>query len=139
MKILVTGGTGLLGRNVILLLLKKGHDIVLLLRNPHKFNLKNERIHIVKGDVLEISDVEKAIAGCDVVIHAAADTVQHHRSIDDYKVNTLGTKNILSACKKEYSKVIHVGSAGYFGYGTLENPGEEINQFDIPATNHFIY
>ena len=82
----------------------KGHDIVLLLGNPHKFNLKNERIHIVKGDVLEISDVEKAIAGCDVVIHAAADTVQHHRSIDDYKVNTLGTKNILSACKKRIFK-----------------------------------
>ena len=138
MKILVTGGTGLLGRNVILLLLKKGHDIVLLLRNPHKFNLKNERIHIVKGDVLEISDVEKAIAGCDVVIHAAADTVQHHRSIDDYKVNTLGTKNILSACKKKnIQKVIHVGSAGYFGYGTLENPGEEINPIRYPSNKSF--
>ncbi len=138
MKILVTGGTGLLGRNVILLLLKKGHDIVLLLRNPHKFNLKNERIHIVKGDVLEISDVEKAIAGCDVVIHAAADTVQHHRSIDDYKVNTLGTKNILNACKKKnIQKVIHVGSAGYFGYGTLENPGEEINPIRYPSNKSF--
>ena len=101
MKILVTGGTGLLGRNIILLLLKKGHDIVLLLRNPHKLNLKDEKIRIVKGDVLEISDVEKATTGCDVVIHAAADTVQHHRSTDDYKVNTLGTKNILYACNKK--------------------------------------
>ena len=138
MKILVTGGTGLLGRNIILLLLKKGHDIVLLLRNPHKFNLKNERIHIVKGDVLEISDVEKAIEGCDVVIHAAADTVQHHRSIDDYKVNTLGTKNILYACQKmKIQKVIHVGSAGYFGYGTLENPGEEINPIRYPSNKSY--
>ena len=111
---------------------------MLLLRNPHKFNLKNERIHIVKGDVLEISDVEKAIAGCDVVIHAAADTVQHHRSIDDYKVNTLGTKNILSACKKKnIQKVIHVGSAGYFGYGTLENPREEINPIRYPSNKSF--
>tara|TARA_B100000683_G_scaffold231725_1_gene233404 strand:+ start:731 stop:1696 length:966 start_codon:yes stop_codon:yes gene_type:complete len=138
MKILVTGGTGLLGRNIILLLLKKGHEIVLLLRNPHKFNLKDEKIRIVKGDVLEILDIEKAIAGCDVVIHAAADTVQHHRSIDDYKVNTLGTKNILYACKKKkIQKVIHVGSAGYFGYGTLENPGEEINPIRYPSNKSY--
>ena len=138
MKILVTGGTGLLGRNVILKLQEKGHRIVLLLRNPHKFNLKDEKIRIVKGDVLEISDIEKAIEGCDAVIHAAAETVQNHRSTDDYKVNTLGTKNILNACKKNnIQKVVHVGSAGYFGYGTLENPGEENNPIRYPSNKSF--
>ena len=138
MKILVTGGTGLLGRNIILMLQEQGHDIVLLLRNPHKFNIKDEKIRIVKGDVLKISDIEKAIAGCEVVIHAAADTVQNHSSIDDYKVNTLGTKNILNACKKKnIKKVIHVGSAGYFGYGTLENPGRENNPIRYPSNKSF--
>ena len=138
MKILVTGGTGLLGRNIILKLQEKGHQIVLLLRNPHKFNIKDEKIRIVKGDVLEISDIEKAIEGCDAVIHAAADTVQNHRSTDDYKVNTLGTKNILNACKKNnIQKVVHVGSAGYFGYGTLENPGEENNPIRYPSNKSF--
>ena len=138
MKILVTGGTGLLGRNITLKLQEKGHEIVLLLRNPHKFSIKDEKIRIVKGDILEISDIEKAIAGCDAVIHAAADTVQNHRSTDDYKVNTLGTKNILDACKKKnIQKVIHVGSAGYFGYGTLENPGDENNPIRYPSNKSF--
>ena len=92
---------------------------MLLLRNPKKFSVKDEKIQIVEGDILEISDIEKAITDCDVVIHAAADTVQNHRSIDDYEVNTIGTKNILNACEKHgIQKVIHVSSAGCFGYGT---------------------
>ena len=138
MKVLVTGGTGLLGRNIILILQEKGHDIVLLLRNPKKFSVKDEKIQIVGGDILEISDIEKAITDCDVVIHAAADTVQNHRSIDDYEVNTIGTKNILNACEKHgIQKVIHVSSAGCFGYGDLENPGKENNPIRYPSNKSF--
>ena len=67
---------------------------MLLLRNPIS-SIKERKNTYCQRRCVEISDVEKAIAGCDVVIHAAVDTVQNHRSIDDYKVNTLGTKNIL--------------------------------------------
>ena len=139
MKILLTGGTGLLGRNIIECLLEGNHEITLLLRNPTKYKKQDKKITKVKGDVLNMESILKAIEKCEFVIHAAADTSQHHLSISDFKVNIQGTKNIVLACKKKnIKKLIHVGSAGFFGYGTKENPGDENTTIKYPS-NQSLY
>ena len=139
MKILLTGGTGLLGRNIIECLLEGNHEITLLLRDPTKYNKQNEKITKVKGDVLNLKSILDAIGKCECVIHAAADTSQHHLNISDFKVNIQGTKNIVLACKKKNIKrLIHVGSAGFFGYGSKQNPGNENSTIKYPS-NQSLY
>ena len=139
MKILLTGGTGLLGRNIIEGLLEGNHEVTLLLRDPAKYKKQDEKITKVKGDVLNMESILRAIDKCEYVIHAAADTSQHHLNISDFKVNIQGTKNIVLACKKKnIKKLIHVGSAGFFGYGTKENPGDENAIIKYPS-NQSLY
>ena len=139
MKILLTGGTGLLGRNIIECLLEGKHEVTLLLRDPAKYKKQDEKITKVKGDVLNMESILRAIDKCEYVIHAAADTSQHHLNISDFKVNIQGTKNIVLACKKKnIKKLIHVGSAGFFGYGTNENPGDENDTIKYPS-NQSLY
>ncbi len=139
MKILLTGGTGLLGRNIIEGLLEGNHEVTLLLRDPAKYKRQDEKITKVKGDVLNMESILRAIDKCEYVIHAAADTSQHHLNISDFKVNIQGTKNIVLACKKKnIKKLIHVGSAGFFGYGTKVNPGDENDTIKYPS-NQSLY
>ena len=115
------------------------HEITLLLRDPTKYQKQDKKITKVKGDVLNMDSILGAIEKCECVIHAAADTSQHHLNISDFKVNNQGTKNIVLACKKKnIKKLIHVGSAGFFGYGTKENPGDENATIKYPS-NQSLY
>ena len=60
MKILLTGGTGLLGRNIIECLLKGNHEVTLLLRDPTKYKKQDKKITKVKGDVLNLESILRA-------------------------------------------------------------------------------
>ena len=132
-----TGGTGLLGRNIIECLLEGNHEVTLLLRDPQN-KKQDKKITKVKGDVKYGVHFE-SYWKCEYVIHAAADTSQHHLNISDFKVNIQGTKNIVLACKKKnIKKLIHVGSAGFFGYGTKENSGDENAIIKYPS-NQSLY
>lgn len=73
MKIFVTGGTGNIGQNVTKALLEAGHEIMLLTRTPDRIpaykTLPN--VTIVEGNILELEVMEKALQGCDAVVHIA--------------------------------------------------------------------
>src|SRR4051812_45299430 len=99
MKILVTGADGLLGSNVVRILLEKGHS-VRIFAQPFRqqktlAGLNNER---VEGDLLNPTEVINAAKNCDSIIHIAANTsVWPSRSEIVNKVNIDGTKNIIEA------------------------------------------
>lgn len=76
-KVLVTGGTGFTGSHSVRALLAEGHEVRLLVRDPakvarvfepHGLALRD----VVVGDMTDEAAVEKALAGCDGVVHAAA-------------------------------------------------------------------
>ena len=69
MKIAVFGATGLTGGLVVSQALAHGHDIVVLVRDPAKFKLKNQRLQLLQGDPRSPKDVEKCVQGVDAVIH----------------------------------------------------------------------
>ena len=72
MKILVTGGSGFLGINLIRSLLEKGvEDIVSLDLVPFDYPEK-DRIAAISGDIRNPQAVARAVSGCDMVVHAAA-------------------------------------------------------------------
>lgn len=77
MRVLVTGGTGFIGSHTVEALAREGHAIRLLARDPAKvrrvFEPRGVQVDdVVAGDVTDPAVVDKAIAGCDAVFHAAA-------------------------------------------------------------------
>ncbi len=131
-KVLLTGPDGILGNNLIPLLLRKGYKVRALVQNGRNPALTAEKgAEIVSGDILNPEEVISAAQGCDFLIHAAANTnVWPPRDKMVCEVNVTGTKNIIEAVKKcGIKKLIHVGTANSFCPGTKENPGDETGTY----------
>ncbi len=132
MKILVTGADGLLGNNLVRELLSRDHEVsVLLLPNSPTHSLDELNIERFYGNILNPEDIEKAIVGCDAVIHAAANTnIWPSRSEIIRKVNFNGTKNMIDAAvKANIKRFIYIGTANSFGFGSKQNPGNETKPY----------
>ena len=70
----VTGATGFVGSHVAQALAEQGADLRLLVRpNSNKKNIKDLKADLVVGDLRDPASLAKAIAGCEVVFHVAAD------------------------------------------------------------------
>jgi len=97
-KILVTGSSGFIASHVIDLLYSKGIEVHLFDNRPSEFNNNKSKEFI--GDILNPSDIEKAMNGCDAVYHFAAQADIGSSSIDSRKTietNIIGTHNVLEA------------------------------------------
>lgn len=127
MKLLITGASSTLGKNLTLELLKIGKTSIRLLK--HHSPVQNEHCEIFKADIQNVDDLIKACSGIDVVIHLAALT--HSNSGKAYfEVNETGTENLIKACQKNnVRRFIYVSSAaaseegGEYGMSKLQ--GEE--------------
>jgi nucleoside-diphosphate-sugar epimerase len=99
MKILVTGATSLIGKEVISLLLKDGHEIRTLTRQLSLPAILNK----TEVWTYDLTDTPKEIAeGIDTVIHIAAATIGANSNAEDYqKTNIEGTKQLLAICEKQ--------------------------------------
>lgn len=73
MRVFVTGGTGNIGQNVTLELLKRGHQVVLYTRTPDRIPAFRamDGVTVCQGDILEHDKMSKGMEGCDAVIHIA--------------------------------------------------------------------
>ena len=121
-NVLVTGGDGFIGSNLVKELLRTGNNVTVLdnISSGHLSNLAAyPTVNIIEGDVRNVADVEKAMQGVEVVFHLAA-SVGNKRSIDfpiiDAEINVLGTLNVLEAARKfGVRKIVTSSSAGIFG------------------------
>lgn len=122
MRVLVTGGGGFIGSNLVRLLLENNHNVVVLdnFTSGYRENLVSvPAAATIEGDVRDARAVRDAARGCEVVFHLAA-SVGNARSIahpiEDSEVNVLGTLNVLEAARHERArKVVFSSSAGIFG------------------------
>lgn len=100
MIVLVTGGTGFIGSHLVESLIKRGYEVRCLIRKKSNLSwLKGLRIDIAYGDCTDESSLTQAVKSVDMVFHIAGVT----KAIDEdtyFKVNAIGTKNILMACIK---------------------------------------
>jgi len=76
-RVLVTGGNGYVGARIVADLLRAGHDVRLLVRRPGQVAVSLAPYDVVVddvvvGDVLDEAAVERAVRGCDALVHAAA-------------------------------------------------------------------
>jgi UDP-glucose 4-epimerase len=121
-RVLVTGGAGFIGSNLVRLVREStGADVVVLdnLSSGYRDNLDGQSLTFLEGDVRDADAVRSAIDGCDTVFHFAA-SVGNTRSIDhpiaDSQTNVLGTLNVLEAARHAGAgKVVYSSSAGIFG------------------------
>ncbi|MEO6282624.1 MAG: NAD-dependent epimerase/dehydratase family protein [Dyadobacter sp.] len=120
MKVLITGATGLVGSAVAKKFISENHEVFTLFRTGSDRSLLNgitDRVQWVEGDILDLSLLEKAIDGMDVVIHTAAvvSFVPRDRKMM-YKVNVEGTANVVNVCLKHKTvKLCHVSSIAAIG------------------------
>lgn len=128
MKIFITGGDGLLGSNLVRVLLDKGHELRVLVHSGRVVNtLDGLNLEKVQGDLLHFESLKSAAGKADVIYHLAASTsIWPSRSEIVNKVNIEGTRNILRVAKElNVKRLVYVGTANTFSFGTKENPGRE--------------
>lgn len=132
MNIFITGGDGFLGSNLVRELLKMGHELRILVQKGRQTNtLKGLDVKLIDGDLLNYESLKSAAQGAAAIYHVAASTsIWPSRSEITNKINIDGTKNILRLAKElKVKKLIHVGTANTFSFGTKENPGTENTKY----------
>ena len=98
--ILVTGGTGFVGHNLVQRMRKEGMPVRALVRNPDRaWALKDLGVDLVQGDIADKASLEKAAAGVERVVHLVG-IIQESRGVTFQGVHVDGTRNLLEAAKK---------------------------------------
>jgi nucleoside-diphosphate-sugar epimerase len=114
MRVLVTGGAGFLGINLVRALLTRGDTVVSLDREPFDYPERG-RITEVRGDIRTRADVDRAIAGCDVVVHAAA-ALPLYEPREIHTIDIDGTRTVLEAARAaKCGRVVHISSTAVYG------------------------
>lgn len=131
-KVLVTGGAGFIGRNLVNELLSNPHiSGVTVLDNfstSERKRFADSRVDFVEGDICSPNDVQQAITGASSVVHLAA-LPSVPRSIVDptstWKVNALGSQVVLETARlAQVRRVLLASSSSVYG-SSLVNPRTE--------------
>lgn len=93
MRLLIFGATGTVGRQLVAQALDKGHEVTAFVRTPSKLSGENSGLKIVRGDVLDLEAVERAMPGHDGVLIALGAGAMG-------RIRTDGTKNVIQAMRK---------------------------------------
>lgn len=115
-KILVTGGAGLVGSELIKQLLDAGEEVKAIYHSS-PISILHPSLSIVQCDILDMALLEEVMEGITHVYHSAAlvsyDPVDRHQLL---KINIEGTANVVNAClSKSIEKLVHVSSVAALG------------------------
>jgi nucleoside-diphosphate-sugar epimerase len=116
MKVLVTGGTGFLGRHLVERLALEGDEVWVLARGGKSdAELRGLGVHVVAGDVRQWASLRKAVEGMDVIYHCAGKVEAGGRWLDFLEVNVRGTERLIQASLEHgVRRFIHVSSIGVY-------------------------
>lgn len=109
-RALVTGGGGFLGLYIVEQLLGDGFEVRSLSRNSYEC-LRTLNVEHVAGDLRDATAVERACEGVDVVFHTAAVPGIWGSRQMFFDINTVGTENVIAACRKHLvTKLVYTSS-----------------------------
>ncbi len=146
MKAFVTGSTGLLGNNLVRLLVEKGHYVKALVRSKDKAlkQFGDLPVEYVVGDMENVAGFAAEMKDCDILFHTAAYFREYYeKSRDHWKIleniNVKGSLKILETAEKQgVAKAIYVSSSGTIGMKADGSPGDE-NTPPSPYTENNLY
>jgi dihydroflavonol-4-reductase len=112
---LVTGATGFIGWHVAKKLLERGHRVRALVRPPS--TIREIEVDTIEGDLRDPRSLERAVAGCGLVFHIAADYRLWAKDPSDlYRSNVDGTRNLLQAARNAgVERVVYTSTVGCIG------------------------
>jgi uncharacterized protein len=138
MKILVTGGTGLIGRHLIPRLLELGHSVIVVTRNPEKARQQlGSEVEVWKG----LGD-QNTLDGIDAVINLAGEPIADKRWTEEQKQRLCNSRwqitqqlvDLFAASHQPPRVLISGSAAGYYG-----DLGEVVVTEDEPPHNEFTH
>lgn len=111
-RILVCGGTGFIGRNLVEEIIKQKKHVNILFHKqlPENFKKYKKFITVFKGDLLDKNSLSPAIDNADIVINLVGSFFD-----DIFSLNVLATFNLLEACKDKNKKLIFISSQSIYG------------------------
>lgn len=126
MKVALIGATGFVGAGVLDELLRRGHEVVALVRKPEALAAR-EHVQFVKADVLKAEEVQRAVAGCDAVVSAYNAGWTNPNIYDDFMQ---GSRSIVQGVKAAgIQRYLVVGGAG----SLYVNGRQLVDSPDFPA------
>jgi UDP-glucose 4-epimerase len=121
-RIVVTGGAGFVGSNIVRKLLKEGSRVVVLddfyTGDENNLPLGEANLEVIKGSVTDYELTRDVVKGAGVVFHEAARNiiVSTRNPREDYEVNIGGTLNVLLAVREcKVPRVVYASSASVYG------------------------
>jgi len=132
MRVLVTGGTGFVGRNLLYHLHEQGHDITLLHRPTSRLIDLPEGIRCVTGDLTRPETIRDVCRGMDWVFHVAGDVTWGRRLRKRMFANNLeATRNLLDEAERSgVKRFVYTSSAAAVGLPDSEQPADETFPFN---------
>ena len=153
-KVLITGGAGFIGSNLCEHFLSKGYEVVCLdnFATGHRHNISqhfsNPNFTLIEGDIRNSADCNKAVEGCDYVLHEAA-LGSVPRSINDpyttNDVNVSGFLNMLIAARDaKVKRFVYAASSSTYGDSEAlpkveENIGKPLSPYAITKYVNELY
>jgi uncharacterized protein (TIGR01777 family) len=138
-NVLISGGSGFIGRHLTALLIAKGYSVSILSRSEKQ---NKENVFYYKWDVVNQTIDEKAVLNADYIIHLAGENIAEQRwtakrkaaIIDSREQSTLLLYSVLKKNNKKLDAFISASAVGI--YGAVN--GEEICTEDMPPANDFL-
>jgi 3beta-hydroxy-delta5-steroid dehydrogenase/steroid delta-isomerase len=139
-RVLVTGGSGFVGANLVTELLDRGHQVRSFDRAPSSLPA-HPRLEVVEGDICDPETVAAAVAGIDTIFHTAAiiDLMGGASVTDEYRkrsfaVNVEGTKHLVHAAQSAgVKRFVYTASNSVVVGGKRISGGDET----LPYTERF--
>jgi dihydroflavonol-4-reductase len=127
--VLVTGASGFIGWHVARKLRERGFPVRALVRPTSQ--LRELDVEVFPGDLRDPASIERAVSGCGVVFHIAADYRLWAKDPSElYRSNVDGTRNVLEAARKAcVERVVYTSTVGCIGI-PIDRPGDET----VPVT-----
>lgn len=141
MNVFLFGATGSTGYEILKRLVRDGHFVKVLVRNPAKLNLadielpQDEQVKLIEGDVLEPDKFKESFKGCDLIISALGTGTDNSYT----EIYSQGGRNILSAMRANGIKKLITITAGLVDLSDPSTDNFFLNRILRPSLNKVYY
>lgn len=141
MRVIITGGTGMIGRALSRDLIKNGHEVVILSRNPQKYERKlPDQVRLIKWDAKSAQGWLEFTDGASGIVNLAGVNIGESRWTEERKKAILSSRveagkavvEAITLAKNKPSWVIQASAVGYYGAS-----GDQILTEESPAGDEF--